>query len=84
MIHSIELENFKGIRDRVRLDLKPVTLLFGPNSAGKSTVISLVMAFNRPQKGRVLVDGHDLAEVPAAHAWMMHGLAETFDAPPLD
>ncbi|MCB0954834.1 MAG: maleylpyruvate isomerase family mycothiol-dependent enzyme [Ilumatobacter sp.] len=23
-------------------------------------------------------------EVPAAHAWMMHGLAETFDAPPLD
>lgn len=23
-------------------------------------------------------------EVPAAHAWMVHGLAETFDAPPLD
>src|SRR4051812_45528471 len=38
MITRIEIENFKGIGDRVELDLKPITLLFGPNSAGKSTV----------------------------------------------
>ncbi|HUK63177.1 MAG TPA: ATP-binding cassette domain-containing protein, partial [Dongiaceae bacterium] len=30
---------------------------------GKSTLISLVMAFNRPLKGRVRVDGRDLATV---------------------
>jgi hypothetical protein len=35
----IELENFKGIADRQRVELRPITLLFGPNSAGKSTVI---------------------------------------------
>jgi predicted ATPase len=35
----IELENFKGIGDRQRVELRPITLLFGPNSAGKSTVI---------------------------------------------
>ena len=33
------MENFKGIKNPVRVELKPITLLFGPNSAGKSTII---------------------------------------------
>jgi len=37
------------------------TALVGSSGAGKSTVIGLVMAFNRPKSGRVLVDGHDLS-----------------------
>ena len=36
---AIELENFKGIGERVRVELKPITLLFGANSAGKSTML---------------------------------------------
>ncbi len=39
------------------------TALVGSSGSGKSTIISLVMAFNRPKSGRVLVDGHDLTEV---------------------
>lgn len=39
IIKAITLENFKGIRDQVRIELKPITLLFGPNSAGKSTIL---------------------------------------------
>lgn len=39
MITGFEIENFKGIRDRVKLDFRPITLLFGANSAGKSTVL---------------------------------------------
>jgi hypothetical protein len=39
MITAIEIENFKAIGKRVRVELKPLTLLFGPNSAGKSTII---------------------------------------------
>lgn len=39
MIKSIEITNFKGIKEKVTLDLKPITLLFGPNSAGKSSII---------------------------------------------
>lgn len=35
----IEIENFKGIGSRQSIDLKPITLLFGPNSAGKSTIL---------------------------------------------
>jgi subfamily B ATP-binding cassette protein MsbA len=36
------------------------TALVGPSGAGKTTLIGLVMAFHRPQRGRVLVDGRDL------------------------
>jgi AAA ATPase domain/Protein of unknown function (DUF3696) len=39
VITAIEIENFKGIGERVRIELKPITLLFGPNSAGKSTIL---------------------------------------------
>ncbi|MDX1568635.1 MAG: ATP-binding cassette domain-containing protein, partial [Longimicrobiales bacterium] len=39
------------------------TALVGPSGAGKSTLINLVMAFHRPQEGRILVDGRDLAEL---------------------
>jgi ATP-binding cassette, subfamily B, putative efflux pump len=39
------------------------TALVGSSGAGKSTLIHLVLAFARPQQGRVLVDGEDLAEV---------------------
>jgi subfamily B ATP-binding cassette protein MsbA len=39
------------------------TALVGASGAGKSTLIHLVLAFARPQRGRVLVDGEDLAEV---------------------
>jgi subfamily B ATP-binding cassette protein MsbA len=37
------------------------TALVGSSGSGKSTLISLVMGFNRPEAGRVLVDGVDLA-----------------------
>jgi hypothetical protein len=39
MITSISIENFKGIGQRVDLNLRPLTLLFGANSAGKSTIL---------------------------------------------
>jgi len=38
-ISSITIKNFKGIKDPIRVDFKPITLLFGPNSAGKSTIV---------------------------------------------
>lgn len=38
-LSHIEIENFKGIGSKQRIDLAPITLLFGPNSAGKSTIL---------------------------------------------
>ena len=39
------------------------TALVGSSGSGKSTLISLVMNFNRPQSGRILVDGHDIEQI---------------------
>jgi ABC-type multidrug transport system fused ATPase/permease subunit len=36
------------------------TALVGSSGGGKSTLVSLVMAFNRPKSGRIFVDGLDL------------------------
>jgi subfamily B ATP-binding cassette protein MsbA len=40
-----------------------VTALIGSSGSGKSTIISLLCAFHTPLKGRVVVDGVDLAHV---------------------
>ena len=39
---QIEIENFKGIGERQAIDLNPITLLFGPNNAGKSTILQVL------------------------------------------
>ncbi|TVR88376.1 MAG: ABC transporter ATP-binding protein [Trueperaceae bacterium] len=39
------------------------TALVGSSGSGKSTLVGLAMAFNRPDSGRVTVDGVDLAQV---------------------
>lgn len=43
MLTSLEIENFKGTTARQRIDLAPLTLLFGANSAGKSTILQALL-----------------------------------------
>lgn len=50
---SITLRNFKGVGDEhQKVEIAPVTLLFGPNSAGKSTVLqALAYLFEVLERG---------------------------------
>jgi hypothetical protein len=43
MLTALEIENFKGIADRQRIDFAPLILLFGANSAGKSTILQALL-----------------------------------------
>jgi hypothetical protein len=39
MLTSLRIRNFKGIEGSIEIPIKPVTLLYGVNSAGKSSVL---------------------------------------------
>jgi ABC-type Fe3+/spermidine/putrescine transport system ATPase subunit len=39
----------------------------GPSGSGKSTILRMVAGLERPDRGRILIDGHDVAAVPPWH-----------------
>src|SRR4051795_3280835 len=43
MLRGLRIQNFKAWRDTGHLDLAPLTILFGPNSSGKSSINHLLM-----------------------------------------
>lgn len=53
VLHGISFESHPG----------SMTALVGSSGSGKSTIISLICAFHKPDAGRVLVDGIDLSTV---------------------
>ena len=60
------------------LDLVPgqSVAIVGENGAGKTTLLKLLAGFYRPTAGRILVDGHDLADVDPR--WWRRHLAVIF------
>jgi subfamily B ATP-binding cassette protein MsbA len=62
---SFEYDPGKPVLKHVTFDAPAgsTTALVGSSGSGKTTIVSLVMAFHRPQSGRVTVDGRDLASV---------------------
>ena len=55
----------KRVVDSVDLTVRKgqVVALVGPNGSGKTTLMSLLLRFYEPTRGRILIDGQDIAEV---------------------
>jgi putative spermidine/putrescine transport system ATP-binding protein len=52
--------------DRVSLSIAPGEFfaLLGPSGSGKTTCLRLIAGFDRPDRGRILLDGKDVTDVP--------------------
>src|SRR5919107_6030351 len=68
----VELDNLhRSFGDVVALDGISIALqegeflsLLGPSGCGKTTALRLVAGFDRPDTGRIVVDGKDVTGVP--------------------
>jgi len=53
MLKEYQITNFKAFAGPANLPIKPITLIFGPNSSGKSCILqSLLMLKQTFQEGR--------------------------------
>jgi energy-coupling factor transporter ATP-binding protein EcfA2 len=62
MLKSVTFENFRSFRNRTTIEIKPITLLVGPNSSGKSSILSILglvnQSYSSGRTGRLLkLDG---------------------------
>lgn len=57
ILKSITLENFRVFRTKHEIELKPITVLIGPNSSGKSSVIkSLILSKHNSENKLEILD----------------------------
>jgi branched-chain amino acid transport system ATP-binding protein len=58
----------------LRLDAGEIVCVVGPNGAGKSTLVNAIAGLHRATRGRIVMDGRDLARV-AGHRVCEAGIA---------
>ena len=58
MLNRIRVRGYKSLRD-LDIELKPLTLLFGPNAAGKSNFLDAVQLLSRLATSRTLKEAFD-------------------------
>lgn len=76
MFKNFSIKNFKAFSDFQEIDLAPITLIYGPNSSGKSSIIHALMllkqTFTRPNSQGGLVPNGEYVEL-GDYFSMVHG-----------
>ena len=76
-------KSYGGVRavDGVSFEVPSGSLsgMIGPNGAGKSTVLGMVAGAIKPDRGSILLDGHQIAGLPP-HRTARRGVIRTFQA----
>jgi branched-chain amino acid transport system ATP-binding protein len=79
MLEVTSLDAFYGdataLRDvSLRVDEAEIVSVVGPNGAGKSTLVNVIAGLHRSRRGRIVMDGADIADV-AGHRFCDRGIA---------
>ena len=79
-IHDV-VKDFGGSRAVSHISLQiargEIVALLGPSGCGKSTLLRMLAGLETPTSGRIVLDGHDLAELPA-HARPMNMMFQSY------
>ena len=80
MISQLLLSNFKSIKSHTDVSLKPYTLIYGPNSAGKSSLIQSLLLLGQSSFDKVLFKTEllDLGTFTNAISGQVSGYNTTF------
>lgn len=64
---SFSYEKERPVLTRVSFTAAPgeIIALVGPSGSGKTTLVNLMLKFHDPQSGSILLDGHDLKDIPS-------------------
>ena len=62
----LEIESLELIGGDRRIEFEAgLNIVLGPMASGKTTIVNLLLRFYDPQRGRILVDGIDIRNIPA-------------------
>lgn len=64
---SFSYEKERPVFNHVSFTAHPgeIIALVGPSGSGKTTLVNLMLKFHDPQSGSILLDGHDLKDIPS-------------------
>ena len=66
-IHGLRksFAGFVAVNDvSLKVETRQIVAVIGPNGAGKSTFFNLITGHQRPDTGRVVLDGRDVTDLP--------------------
>lgn len=58
-IEQITVQNFQSLRERTEIPIRPLTFLYGPNSAGKSSIFDALVFIDSVLNNATIVDVSD-------------------------
>ena len=64
MLEQLRIQNFKGWQDTGEVQMAPITLFFGANSSGKSSIGQFLMMRKRSFSPEIEIQPFNLAHTP--------------------
>lgn len=78
LLTELRVENFKSFSEEQRVRLAPITLIYGPNSAGKSSLLQTLLLLKQSLDAQSLVTQGELTDAGSfAGAIHLHDVAQT-------